>query len=265
MGRSPAASHFAIAALVFAGALAGTGTATVALAAAPAASAPAAQPRAIKEANALYEFTYAYPAQAAAIPALKAWLEADIATSRRNLISSAREGRTMAKEEGFDFNPYSHTMEWKVVTNLPGWLSLSGFGWQFTGGAHGNSWSATVLWDKQAGVRRAPLDLFISKAAFANAIRGPFCRALNKERAERRGEPVDPASGSDFDACVDPAEATVMLGSADKLHFTRMGIELDPYVAGPYVEGSYTINLPITAAVVQAVKPQYRAAFAVQR
>lgn len=229
-----------------------------------AAASTAAKPVEVTEANDLYEFRYAYPAQAAAIPALKKWLQADLASKRRAIMESARDTKAYL-EEGDFFSPHTHDTQWQVVANLPGWLSLSGSISEYTGGAHPNYWPDSILWDKQAQVRRKATDLFISPAALSAAIRRPFCQALNRERAERRGEPVIPQSGDGFTECVDPVESTVLLGSADKLHFTRIGIELAPYVAGPYSEGGYSITLPVTPAVLRAVKPQYRAAFAVGR
>ncbi len=39
----------------------------------------------------------------------------------------------------------------------------------------------------------------------------------------------------------------------------------DPYVAGPYAEGDYDIALPVTQAVIEALKPAYRSSFEAQR
>ncbi|NOU03544.1 MAG: DUF3298 and DUF4163 domain-containing protein [Novosphingobium sp.] len=238
-------------------------------AAAPASAAPPsvppAQARSVEDKTPLYDFDYAYPAQAAAIPALKAWLDGDIAKQKADIMSSAKDGRDGAKESGFPFNPYGHSTSWDVVTDLPGWLSLSAQRWEFTGGAHGNPWSEGLLWDKAAGKRRDALSLFTSKAALSAAIRAPFCDALDKQRAERREAPVDRAGGDMFDECIDPVNSAVILGSADKQHFTRIGVLVDPYEAGPYAEGNYEVTVPVTAVVLQAVKPEYRAAFALGR
>jgi len=245
-----------------------TGGSDAALAtdAAPAASPlPAAVAVSVEDETPLYDFDYAYPAQAAAIPALKAWLDADIEDVRRSLIAEAREGRAAAKKAGFDFNPYGHSTRWAVVTDLPGWLSLSAERWSFTGGAHGNPWTEALLWDKGADRRRAAVDLFASKQALSAAVRAPFCDALDRERAKRRGEAVDRTSGDMFDECIDPADSTVILGSADRRYFTRIGILVDPYEAGPYAEGTYEITLPVTLAVLKAVKPEYRPLFALGR
>ena len=204
-------------------------------AAAPAPSATAAPPaQAVKviEETALIQFDYAYPAEAAAIPALKGLFDADLAKARRELVAAAKEGKTEAKASGFDFNPYGHSTDWTVVTDLPGWLSLTASRWEFTGGAHGNPWTEAMLWDRAAGAQRSAADLFLSKAALSQAIRLPFCNLLDKERAKRREAPVNRGSGDPFDECIDPVESTVILGSADRQHFTRIGVLVDPYEAG---------------------------------
>lgn len=231
----------------------------------PAASpapAPAAKAVKIEENGKLFSFSYAYPAAAAAIPALKAELDREKDESRAQLVNEAKSGRDMAQREGFGFTPYERSVEWSVVAELPGWLSLLSNSYEFAGGAHGNSSSTALLWDKAAGKRREPLWLFVSKEAFNAAMRPAFCQALNKERAKRREELVDSGSGNAFDACVNPSELTVLLGSANKAQFTRIGLIADPYVAGSYVEGSYEITLPVTPVLIKAVKPEYRRLFA---
>jgi hypothetical protein len=184
---------------------------------------------------------------------------------RAKLVAEAREGAAEAKKDGFPFNPWSCSQSWSVVTDLPGWLSLSAAYWSFSGGAHGMTWSGAMLWDRKANLPRNPLDLFISKAALAGAIRTPFCAALDKQRAEKRGEPVDRKSGDEFDKCIDPTAETVILGSRGKRGFDRIGILVAPYNAGPYAEGDYEVTVPVTPAVLAAVKPAYKAAFAVPK
>lgn len=233
---------------------------------APSASATIAPlARKTREETDAFQFEYNYPAEAAAIPSLVAELEADLAKRRRELVSAAREGRIAAKENGFDFNPYSHAVNWTVVTDLPGWLSLTAAASEFTGGAHPNHWSQALLWDKGADQSRVATDLFTSRGALAKAIRDPFCKALNRERAKRRGEPVSADSDDPFDQCIDPTASTIILGSSNQQQFDRIGILIAPYEAGPYAEGDYEITLPVTKAVLAALKPQYRSVFALGR
>ncbi len=215
--------------------------------------------------NPLYSFTYSWPAAADAIPALKAWLAADEAKSRASIADQAKDGKADAARSGFDFNPYESSVSYAVVTDLPGWLSLSGMSEDYSGGAHPNHGPIALLWDKTAGRQREALDLFTSKAALSKAIRAPFCDAIDKERARRRGETVNRNSGDEFDTCLDPVASTLILGSTDRRHFTRLGILLGPYEAGPYAEGDYEVTLPVTPAVLAAVKPEYRQDFATAR
>ena len=224
-----------------------------------------ARPRAVKEETKQFSFAYSYPAQAAAIPRLKALFDGELAKARAEVVASAREGQEAAKGGGFPFHPYERETKWQVVADLPGWLSLSATLYDFSGGAHPNHGYTALLWDKATGKQRTIADLFAAKAALTRAIRARFCDALDRQRAERRGQPVDRKSGDEFDQCIDPVESTVILGSSNKATFDRIGVLVGPYEAGPYAEGDYEITLPVDAAVLAAVRPDYRAAFSASR
>ncbi|WEK48054.1 MAG: DUF4163 domain-containing protein [Candidatus Andeanibacterium colombiense] len=211
------------------------------------------------------DFTYAYPAQAAAIPALKRWLDADLAKQEEDTKQGTLEERKSAKDGGWEPRIYAHSTEWKVVAEIPGWLSLSADRYEFTGGAHGNPWSETLLWDKTANIRRDPLSLFSSKSALSAAIRPSFCDQIDSQREKKRGEPVVRSADGLFSDCIDPVESTIILGSSDKQHFDRIGVLVGPYAAGPYAEGSYEATIPVDAKILALVKPEYRASFAAKR
>ena len=220
--------------------------------------------RSVAEENDLYDFSYSYPA-AAGLPGLRAWLDADLARKKAELVESARESKAAAKADGIDYRAYADGTEWKVVADLPGWLSLSANLYSDSGGAHPNHGYDALVWDKAAGKRLDPRDLFVSHQALSRAIRARFCDLLDAERSKRRGEKVNRASGDMFDACIDPAEEVVILGSTDGRTFDRVGVLVGPYEAGSYAEGDYDITLPVNEAVLAAVKPAYRAAFALKR
>lgn len=228
------------------------------------AEAPAASGRSEKEANDLYEFGYAYPDEAGAIPGLRAILDRQLVAARSDLIAGARGDRDAAKKDGYPYHAHSVDQTWKVVTQLPGWLSLSAERYEFSGGAHGMSSFDTLLWDRRTDSVRHPVELFASKDALRVAIQGPFCDALDQERAKRRGEPVQRNSGQMFSECIDPVASTLILGSANGATFDRIGVLVGPYEAGPYAEGTYEVTLPVTGKVMAALKPQYRTSFSVK-
>jgi hypothetical protein len=224
---------------------------------------PAAKARADEEENDVYSFAYAYPAAAAAIPGLRALLDKRLDADKADLVSSAQAGKAESAKDGFPYHAYERQTQWQVVTDLPDWLSLSSQHYEFSGGAHGMTVSDTLVWDRRAEVARKPIDLFASQEALRAAIQAPFCDLLDKQRATKRGEPVQ-RSGEMFTECIDPIEQTVILGSSNGRTFDRIGVLVPPYNAGPYAEGSYDVTLPVTGKVMAALKPQYRAAFSVK-
>jgi hypothetical protein len=229
------------------------------------AEAPPVTGRTEKEENELYEFGYAYPAQAAAIPGLKALLDKRLVAAKSELVATSRTDKQEAAKDGFPYRPHSSEVTWQVVTDTPDFLSLSAELYDFTGGAHGMSNFDALVWDRRADVARAPTDLFASKDALRAAIQPAFCDALDKERAKRRGAPVERDSGQSFSECIDPVASTVILGSTNRRTFDRIGVLVGPYEAGPYAEGTYEVTLPVTGKVMAALKPQYRASFSEQR
>ena len=217
----------------------------------------------VEESSDLYEFDYSYPAEAGRIPALKIWLDADRAKARAQLVEDATSGRAEAKQSGFEYHAYAQGRAWEKVAETPRFLSLSLLVSEYTGGAHPNYGFDSLLFDKQAGERIAPLALFTSPAALDAVIQRPFCAMLDKERGKRRGEPVV-SDGSMFNDCIKPSEQTVILGSSTGRTFDRIGVLIGPYAAGSYAEGDFDITLPVTAALLRAVRPEYRAAFVVK-
>lgn len=244
-------------------------TATASAQPAPTASATAVavstEGRTEKVDNDLYEFEYSYPGKAAAIPDLKSLLDKKLATARAELEAGSKADQVEAKKSDYPYRQHSSSAEWKVVTDLPNWLSLSAEGYEYSGGAHGQTFYQSLLWDRRQNMARDPSDLFYSKAALGSVIRDAFCDALDKDRAKRRGQPVNRNSGDEFDKCIDPSENTIILGSTNGKTFDRIGILVGPYAAGSYAEGTYEITLPVTARVMGSVKPVYQADFSVRK
>ncbi len=212
-----------------------------------------------------YQYAWSYPAPAAAISALAAKLDAMGAQSLAILKEEANRDWESARGGDWEPRPHSATTKWSVVANLPGFLSLSSQIATYGGGAHGNYTKTSMVWDKQAGRALDGAVLFVSPVALNRALGPTLCEALNAQRAKRRGEPVDPASTEWPDNCPPVGDGTVLVGSSNGETFDRIGIYFGPYVAGPYTEGDYELNFPVTGAVLDAVKPEYADAFSIRR
>lgn len=229
-----------------------------------AAAPPAATPSVKEEKNDRYSFAYRYPAAAAAVPQVAAELDAERDKMLAKLRNDTAEAKADAEKDGFDYRPYSSEKEWKVVTETPRLLSLSAIGYDYTGGAHGMPFYDTLVWDRQAQRRLVPDDMFRSEGALSDAVRPAYCRALDAERRKRRGGEPAASVGEDdpFNSCPEVSESTLLLGASDRRAIDRLGFVIGPYVAGPYSEGAYELTLPVTPALIAALKPEYRSMFA---
>ncbi len=211
-----------------------------------------------------YVFGYAWPAAVSAQPDLAARLQSDLEQHRTDLKSEAREGQADAQKNGYPYHAHSFDETWKVVTDLPGWLSLSGEWSTFSGGAHGMYGIESMVWDKRAKKALDGIELFTSPDALDAALQPALCRALDAERAKRRGRPVPSAGGEEdygFNSCQHVKDSTVLVGSSNGTTFDRLTIYFGPYVAGPYAEGAFELDLPVDRKVIAAVRPAYRASF----
>jgi len=227
-------------------------------AAAPAA--PAAKPFVFDQKDELIEFHYAWSAEAAAVPELVSRFTADMEKSKADLIAGAKEDKAFRDKDGIEFHGFQSSTDYKTAGQSSRLLSLTSDFGAYTGGAHGNYGTAGLLWDRQAAREIQVADLFAAPANRDRLLTQRWCEALNKEREKKRGEPV---SGNDmFDEC--PSLDDIAVVPADKDgngRFERLVLTASPYVAGPYAEGDYEVDLPVTPDLVSALKAEYRESF----
>lgn len=212
------------------------------------------------------EFEYSWSEPIAAETELAALLDKD---RRKRLEEETREWRASAGDcptDAASCSSYSYANGYEVVANLPRFLSLSNGFYTYTGGAHGNYGRGSALWDREAKALIETADLFTSREALAKAVLTKACAKLDKERLDRRGEVIEGSGEEDWpNNCPGVDETTLFLGSSNGSSFNRLGLYYGPYVAGPYAEGEYEIDLPVDSAVIAAVKPEYRRYFSVKR
>lgn len=227
----------------------------------PAPPAKTAAARLVEEKDDLLEFTYGWSAEAAAVPELVARFEADMAKQRA-------EGRKMAEEDrdarGADapFHGHYFSKAWETMGGAGGLLSLAANIGTYTGGAHGMSGFEALLWDREAGRAIEPEALFADPAAAWRMMEPVYCRALDRQRAEKRQETLPLTGDGWMIECPPLGDQVVAPVDADEDgRFERLRVLLGPYAAGPYVEGSYEVDVPVTGALRALVKPEYRGSF----
>ncbi len=243
-----------------------SGNSAAAAEAAPSASkaAPEAERAKIERKDAVLEFSYEWPAVAVAIAPLDAWLRSQAETHFQDAYGSAQEGRAMSEKGSYPFHAYEYRQSWNAVADTPAVLVMQGDGYSYTGGAHGLPFTVALIWDRAAQRRLAAREV-IDISRLAGAARGAFCKELDRQREEKRGAPVDPANDggiAEFNRCVDMKQQEIMPISRGGKALDTIRVVIGPYEAGPYAEGSYEIDLPVTPALVEAVLPAYRGWFA---
>jgi hypothetical protein len=227
---------------------------------APTPAAPAAKAFVYDEENDLIEFHYGWSAEAAAVSRLVDRFSRDMGKVKADLIAGAREDKAFRDKEGFDFHGHSSTTDYATAGQSPRLLSLSVDAAAYTGGAHGNYGTNSLLWDRQAAKEIKVADLFAEPANMDRLLTQRWCDALNKAREEKRGEPV--GGGGMFDDCPRLGDITVVPTDKDQNgRFERLILTASPYVAGSYAEGSYEIDLAVTPDLVAALKSNYRDSF----
>jgi hypothetical protein len=224
---------------------------------------PAARAFAFNEKNDLIDFHYGWSAEAAAVPQFVDRFREEMDKAKAELLASAKADKAFRDKKGYDFNAYSSTTDYTTAGQSPRLLSLSVEAASYTGGAHGNSGTNALLWDRLAAKEIKVADLFTALPNMDRLLTQPWCDALNQAREKKRGEPV--GGEGMFNDCPKLSEIAIIPTDKDgNGKFEQLALIASPYVAGPYVEGSYEIVLPVTADLIAAIRSDYRQNFEAQ-
>src|SRR5690606_6121690 len=157
--------------------------------------------------------------------------------------------------------PHSSSTVYAAAGMSPALLSLKVEVGGYSGGAHGHYGISALLWDRRANREIAFADLFAAPANRDRLLTQRWCDALNQAREERRAGPV--GGGGMFDDCPPLDEiAIIPVDSNRDSRFDKLLLAASPYVAGPWVEGAYEIELDVTADLLAGLKAEYRPSFA---
>ena len=212
----------------------------------------------ITQSDTALDWRWRTPPEAGLEPNLLRAMRGEALTEATKARQRARKDRTQAETAGFPFRKHDYWTDWTVAANTKRLLVLQGTSWQFTGGAHGNTGYAARLWDKQTG-HTIPLEALFTDWPRARRLLEPaYCAALEQQRREKRGTT---RLMDDFETCPPLAEQFILPASApaDRTA-SSVRILLAPYVAGPFAEGTYEINLPWPPGTAALVAPPWRGA-----
>jgi Protein of unknown function (DUF3298). len=210
--------------------------------------------------NELIDFHYGWSAEAAAVPQLDAKFRKIMDQAESDLIGGAKEDKASREKEGFEFNGYMSSTQYDTAGQSERLLSLRVDVGTYEGGAHGNHGVGSLLWDRQALKEIKDSDLFTDAENRDRLLTQRWCDALNKAREEKRGEPV--GSGGLFDDCPKLDEIAIIPTDRNgNGRFELLTLVASPYVAGPWVEGEYEIELTVTPALLAGLKSEYRGSF----
>ena len=221
---------------------------------------PRARAFAVEENTGLIEFDFGWPAEAAAIPELVQRFRAEMEKAKAELTGAAEEERDRREEERMDYHPYMSSTVYETAGQSPRLLSLRVDVGGYEGGAHGNFGVGALLWDRRQKREVRFADLFAQPANRDRLLTQRWCDALNIAREEKRGEPV--AGGGLFDDCPGLDDIAAIPADSDRDgRFDRLLLVASPYVAGPWVEGAYEVELAITPDLIAGLKADYQPSF----
>jgi hypothetical protein len=214
----------------------------------------AAQPGAFhrQERTVLLDFRYDWPAEAEAIPGLRAELRRRLAAAHAEALSSARETRENSRGAHVPFYRELYDKRWSVEAGNSRFLSLTADNRTDQNGAHPNRDFDALVWDRARG-----------RATSAGAVLGPaalarlsplYCRALDAQVAARGADP--PAR------CPPLAEqAAAFLDRDGNGRFDTLHVLIPPYLAASYADGSFVVDVPFSRSDFDGMAAADRSAF----
>ena len=195
-------------------------------------------------------------------PDLHARLYAQEVRQLRQFMEGAQADRSEAGGEE-SLPAYEKTVTFETALETGKLVSLKRIDFDFSGGAHPNTVSTGVMWDKALKRVLTPADLF-RKGADLSVLDQALCSAVNTAKRARVPDSAGVVIGGKDFACPLALDTPFVLaagttpGKAGGLIFL-----IGPYQVGPYAEGAYEIAVPL-AIFRSLLAPAYADEFAGQ-
>lgn len=211
--------------------------------------------------SAVLDFEYKWPREASAIPALRRQLTAQMNHDRARYMKMAETDRAERGDHKFPFFRYSFSRVLNFGGRTRRLVSFADERNVFTGGAHGNPSTRPLLWDLASNKTVNFSNLFVRSP---RAILQPsYCRQLAGQRKQKTGTNE---VMSMWEKCPDPLKLSIIPEDKDRDgRYETINVTANPYDVGSYVEGYYIVQLPVTPALMNALKAKYRSSFEAQR
>ncbi len=159
-------------------------------------------------------------------------LEKDILSFKKQLEKDAKNASLLAKQNGWDFRPYSTTITYKITYHKKGVLSFILSYYQYTGGAHGiESWNAYNI-HLRDGSNIELADCFQKDSSYKEMIQQEIIRQIKQNPSIYFPDAEQKVSDTkDFHFYIDD---------------TGFVVYFPLYEIAPYASGIPTFSIPFT-------------------
>lgn len=169
-----------------------------------------------------------------------------LAFEKENAGYAEENRKSILEIEGVPPEPYTASLSYEIKRCDEKIVSFVMTQYDFTGGAHGNSWSYGMTFDTAAGTRIYLSALYDSTDSFFKMLSDELAGQAALAAYEKY---------IDKNIAVDLGEA--FLGDSPCWYLDRSGLSFisNPYVLGPYAAGTFEFNIPYDK--LDGLKPKY--------
>ncbi|MDQ8028440.1 MAG: DUF4163 domain-containing protein [Brevundimonas sp.] len=181
-------------------------------------------------------------------PDLHARLFSEEVRKLQQFAEGAANERLESGEEGAPNWTYEKQVNLTAALETGKLLSLKRADFDFSGGAHPNTLTTGILWDKALKRQIGFNDLF-QRGANLTALDQALCSAINAAKRARVPDSKSLTLGTGGDWNCPRASATefVLTPGTEPGRAAGLTFLLGPYAVGPYAEGPYEIAIPVSA------------------
>lgn len=215
------------------------------------------QPMSFDQATPDATVSLALPEPVASYPALHQRLLSEGKRELTDFVQRAAADRQRLLAADPQVPPYTRAVVWTVTARTDRLISLRQTWTEYTGGAHGAEGSDTLLWSKGGEAPVLQSSLLRPDADHA-ALDAMLCDAVKAVKARRMGAVA--VGTADWTCPTWNDSRVVLTNSTLPRKAGGLTFLFDPYVLGPYSEGSYEATIP-QARFRAALSPDWVAEF----